>query len=43
MSEHKFFDGGWCWMSHPSINVGNAVPVSATAKAEPLSSGSLEI
>lgn len=22
-----YFDGGWCWMCHPSNNDGNAVPV----------------
>jgi hypothetical protein len=22
-----FFDGGWCWMCHPSLNDGNPIPV----------------
>lgn len=22
-----FFHGGWCWMRHPSRNIGNAIPV----------------
>jgi hypothetical protein len=22
-----FFHGGWCWMSHPDYNYGNAIPV----------------
>ena len=27
MSDGQFFDGGWCWMSHPDWNIGNAIPV----------------
>lgn len=23
----QFFDKGWCWMSHPDWNNGNAIPV----------------
>jgi hypothetical protein len=26
-SDSQFFDGGWCWMTHPSRNDGNAIPV----------------
>jgi len=27
MAKDHFFDGGWCWMSHPDRNIGNAIPV----------------
>jgi hypothetical protein len=31
MSDDQFFDGGWCWMSHPEYNDGNAIPVKMEA------------
>ena len=27
MEHTQFFDGGWCWMTHPSRNDGNPIPV----------------
>lgn len=27
MSNEDFLDDGWCWMTHPSYNCGNAIPV----------------
>jgi hypothetical protein len=27
MNNDAFFNGGWCWMTHPSRNIGNPIPV----------------